>query len=100
MSIIVTESSNGMGNIVGFRILNKMEKQSMTTEAQGYLIKLAQSGIVHPQELETILERLMQESYYLITVEDVVYTSSIVMNESLPEITTSIRMLNPSDIPN
>jgi uncharacterized protein Smg (DUF494 family) len=53
------------------RVLGESEKLSLSTEAQGYLIKLIDSGLISESELGILLEAISIESSYPASVKDI-----------------------------
>ena len=51
------------------RVFSPEERRALTTEAQGFLLKLVQTGLVDPAQLELILDQVVVSTYPVVDVE-------------------------------
>jgi Smg protein len=49
------------------RVLHGIEKQMLSTEAQGYLIQLNELGILNDRDIELVIERVMMSGFERLT---------------------------------
>ncbi len=53
------------------RMLHEAERSMMTPDAQGYLIQLTELGLLNPQDLETVIDRIMMAGYEKLSLAEV-----------------------------
>jgi len=63
-AVVSREANPGEGSR---RVLHQIEKQMLTTEAQGYLIQLNELGILSDRELELVIERVVMGGFEKLT---------------------------------
>jgi uncharacterized protein Smg (DUF494 family) len=54
-----------------WRVLHEAEKIVLSTESQGYLIQLAELGLLDEREMETVIERAMVAGFEQLSVMEV-----------------------------
>lgn len=53
------------------RVLHEAERSAFSTEAQGYLIQLAELGLLDDRDMESVIERVMGSGYDNLPLQDV-----------------------------
>jgi uncharacterized protein Smg (DUF494 family) len=53
------------------RVLHEAERSAFSTEAQGYLIQLAELGLLDDRDMEAVIERAMGSGYENLPLQDV-----------------------------
>jgi uncharacterized protein Smg (DUF494 family) len=67
------DASRGFGppSVGSRRVLHEAEKLVLSTESQGYLIQLAELGLLDDRDMETVIERAMVAGYEKLSVNEV-----------------------------
>jgi uncharacterized protein Smg (DUF494 family) len=67
---------------VATRVLTEVERARLTPEAYGFLLRLANSGIINGEQLEAILDRLAMSGQRVMTPEQIkLIVSAVMFNE-------------------
>lgn len=53
----------GVASAGSRRVLHEVEKQMLSTEAQGYLIQLRELGLLNDRDLELVIERVIMSGF-------------------------------------
>jgi uncharacterized protein Smg (DUF494 family) len=67
---------------VATRVLTEVERARLTPEAYGFLLRLANTGIINGEQLEAILDRLAMSGQRVMTPEQIkLIVSAVMFNE-------------------
>jgi uncharacterized protein Smg (DUF494 family) len=74
--------SDFQGCNVSTRVLTEVERARLTPEAHGFILKLANTGIINGEQLEAILDRLAMTGQKVMTPDQVkLIVSAVMFNE-------------------
>lgn len=73
---VVHDQEHALGSI---RIYNEVECGKLDVEARGLLLFLEQSGILDPASRELVIDRLLAIDHGLVTLEEVMWVSLLVL---------------------
>ncbi len=80
------------------RILHEAERMVFSMEAQGYLIQLAELGLLDDRDLETVIDRSMSSGYAGLTVLEVrEVVAAVLFARERPTGSSGQSMLNNED---